>query len=53
MYGPCRTNVESVDLSMYPVIVARQRSVITLPRQRRNGGVVLYAARVVSKESDD
>jgi hypothetical protein len=41
-----------VDRTVYPFIVARQRLLNTLPRQRRIvGGVVFYEIRVISKES--
>jgi hypothetical protein len=43
---------QSVDLSVYPPIVARKRLEKTFPRQLRNAGCVVFSAvRVVSKES--
>jgi hypothetical protein len=49
----CRIKGESVGLPVNPPIVARQRLATYVPAAKGiNGGVVFYAVRVVSKESN-
>jgi hypothetical protein len=51
LYGPCRIKGESVCLCI-PIWLLGNGSVSTFPWQRRIvGGVVFYAARVISKQS--
>jgi hypothetical protein len=51
LWGPCRIKGESVGLSVYLSIVARQWLGKHVPRQRRIvGGVVFNAVHAVSKE---
>jgi hypothetical protein len=51
LYGPCHTKGQSVGLSVYPLIVARQQLGKHVPEAKWIvGGIVFYAVRVVSNE---